>query len=89
MIPGAEWVWTDNSAINIGDRGHWSESSASAGTQQVLDRRTCYVCEEEFDIYNNETRVRLGMCDSDACVASHRNNDEQTIDDKANTPSVP
>ena len=88
MVRGASWVWTNKTASKISDRGHWTESLASAGARQVLDRRRCYICGEVFDIYSNETRIRSDLCNSVGCQIGHRNLDNRLPkDDK--TGSVP
>jgi hypothetical protein len=89
MVPGATWVWTDRSASKISDRGHWAKSLASAGANQILDKRTCYICSQEFNIYGNEARIRSDLCNSTRCQIGHRNLDDKLPkDDKASARSV-
>jgi len=91
MVPGAEWVWTDRTASKIGDRGHWAEPPASADANSILDERTCYICNEEFNIFSNATRTRSDLCDKSSCRTRHAgwiDLDDKPKDDKASARSV-
>jgi hypothetical protein len=95
MVPGAEWVWTDRTASKIGDRGHWTEPPASAVAMcrgAPLDDRTCYICNEKFNIFSNADRTRSDLCDKSGCRIRHAGwldrVDHTPKDDKASAHSV-